>query len=248
MKPRVAFFDFAGCEGCQLQVINLEEDILSLTEVVDIVSFREAMTEHSDAYDIAFVEGSITRESDEERLRKIRANAKVIVALGACACIGGVNALKNTRDLEIVRREVYSEDAALFETYATRPVDAVVKVDHYVRGCPIDGEEFLSVVKALLMGVEPDIPNYPVCVDCKLDENACVFEHGEFCLGPVTRAGCGALCPRNRTGCLGCRGPVDNPAINAEIEVLKKYGLTLDESLGKFQIFGGCLEVLQCQP
>jgi coenzyme F420-reducing hydrogenase gamma subunit len=248
MKPRVAFFDFASCEGCQLQVINLEEDLLALAHAVDIVSFREAMSEHSEPYDVAFVEGSITRKSDEDRLRKIRENAGTVVALGACAAIGGVNALKNLGDLDAVRREVYGSSAHLFETYATRPAGAVIKVDYCIPGCPIDAEEFLSVVKALLMGLKPEIPSYPVCVECKLDENPCLFDHDGFCLGPVTRAGCGAVCPKNRRGCLGCRGPVDDPAVQAEMEVLTQHGLSLEDALGKFQIFGGCLEVLQCQP
>jgi coenzyme F420-reducing hydrogenase gamma subunit len=247
MKPKAAFFDFAGCEGCQLQIVNLEDEVLALAGLVDIVSFREVMKAHSDSYDIAFIEGSITRESDAERLRDIRKKAAVLVALGACACIGGVNALKNFRDLEKVRAEVYGKDKHLFDTMPTCPVDAIVPVDYYIPGCPINRDEFLKVVKALLMGVKPELPGYPVCVECKLAENGCVFEQGGYCLGPVVTAGCGALCPSNGVGCIGCRGLVHDPAANAEIEVLKKYGLSLEEATGKFRIFTGLQEKVTCQ-
>ncbi len=243
MKPRVAFFDFAGCEGDQLQVVNLEEDLLALLEHVEVVSFREAMKEHSDEYDIAFVEGSITRESDEARLKEIRANAKLLVAIGACATIGGINALKNSQDLEDVKRYVYGKDAKHFDTYATRPVDAVVKVDAYVHGCPIDRKEFLEVVKALLLGKKPEMPNYPVCVECKAAENVCVFEKGQFCMGPVTRAGCGAACVTQGSICWGCRGFVDDPNTDAAREVLEKYGLDLKDVMNKFRLYTGCSEL-----
>ena len=138
MKPKAAFFDFAGCEGDQLQIVNLEERLLDLLEQVDVVSFREAMKEHSDEYDIAFVEGSITRKSDEERLKEIRRNAKILVAIGACATMGGINAMKNLHDLDEVKEYVYGKDGADIETYPTRPVYAVVKVDAFFHGCPIE--------------------------------------------------------------------------------------------------------------
>jgi sulfhydrogenase subunit delta len=245
MKPKVAFFDFAGCEGDQLQVVNLEEQLLDLLGQVEVVSFREAMTEHSDEYDIAFVEGSITRPSDEARLKQIRENAKLLVAIGACATIGGINALKNSQDLEEVKRYVYGKDAKHFDTYATRPVDAVVKVDAYVHGCPIDRREFLEVVKALLMGRKPELPNYPVCVECKKAENVCVFEKGQFCMGPVTRAGCGAACVTQGSICWGCRGFVDDPNTDAAKEVLEKYGLNLKDVMNKFRLYTGCSEMAQ---
>jgi coenzyme F420-reducing hydrogenase gamma subunit len=243
MKPKVAFFDFAGCEGCQLQIINLEEEIIELASKVEIVNFREAISEKGEDFEIAFVEGSITRKSDEGRLKRIREQASILVALGACACIGGVNALKNFQNLQDVKRIVYGDKAHYFDTYPTRPIDAVVPVDYYVRGCPINKNEFLKVVKALLLGKEPEIPNYPVCVECKIKENVCVFEKGMICLGPVTRAGCEAICPSCGNGCEGCRGLVDDPNTNAQKDILKKYGLTVEEAIGKFRIFDGYLEV-----
>ncbi|MFC1671587.1 NADH:ubiquinone oxidoreductase [Planctomycetota bacterium] len=245
MKPKVAFFDFAGCEGDQLQVVNLEEQLLDLLEQVEVVSFREAMKEHSDRYDIAFVEGSITRESDEARLREIRKNAKLLVAIGACAAIGGINAMKNCHDLDEVKRYVYGTDAVRFDTYETRPVSAVVTVDACVYGCPIDREEFLQVVKGLLLGKKPEIPNHPVCVECKAAENVCVFEKGLFCMGPVTRAGCNACCVTQGSICRGCRGFVDDPNTDSQKEILEKYGLNLRDVLNKFRLYTACSEVAQ---
>ena len=142
MKPRVAFFDFACCEGCQLQVANLEEEILDLISIVDVVSFREVMKEHSDDYDIAIIEGSITRPIDEKRIRKIRSRAKILIALGSCAAIGGINKIRNQWPVENVKKEVYGDadikDNDFFDAYETKSVNQVVPVDYYIYGCPID--------------------------------------------------------------------------------------------------------------
>jgi len=242
-KPRVAFFDFASCEGCQLQVINLEEDLLQVLEAVDVVSFREAMKEHSDDYDIAFVEGSITRRSDEARLKGIRKNAKVLVALGSCATLGGINCIKNFQDLDYVRKFVYGEKAFTYETYPSRPLKAVVPVDFEIHGCPINRKEFTMVVKALLLGKKPDIPNYPVCVECKIAGNICVFELAMTCMGPVTRAGCAACCVTEGAVCWGCRGLVDDPNADSQREILAKYGLSVHDILNKFRLYTGFSEV-----
>lgn len=236
-KPKVAFFDFASCEGDQLQIANLEEKLLELLEHVEVVSFREVMKEHSDDYDIAFIEGSCTRQSDEERLKKIRSNAKIVVAIGACATIAGINALKNTRPLDQVRKEVYGDKAQWYDTYAARPIDAVITVDYKLHGCPIRGDEFLSLCKALLTGQKFTVPNYPVCAECKLAENVCVFEKGMTCVGPVTRAGCGACCVTQGAVCWGCRGLIDDPNKNAHKEVLDKYGLKAEEVMNKFNLY-----------
>jgi len=241
MKPRVAFFDFASCEGCQLQVVNLEEKILDLIDVVEIVSFREAMKEHSDDYDIAFIEGSIQRPMDEERLKKIRKNAKILVALGACACIGGVNKLRNEWTVDQVKEEVYKdaeiEGNDLFDVFPTKAVDEVVDVDFYIPGCPINRNEFVKIVSQIAIGRKPKLPSYPVCVECKKNENICVFELGKFCLGPVTRAGCDAICPSFQDGCEGCRGFLDDPKMNCQKDVLRKYGITLDEMMKRLNMF-----------
>ena len=242
-KPRVAFFDFAGCEGCQLQVINLEEDLLQVVEAVEVVSFREAMKDHSNDYDIAFVEGSITRNSDEERLKRIRTNAKLLVALGSCAALGGINCLKNFHDQEYVKKLVYGDKASLYETYPARPLRAVVPVDFEIPGCPINRNEFAMAVKAFLLGKKPDIPNFPMCVECKMAENICVFEKGMTCMGPVTRAGCGACCVTEGSFCWGCRGLVDDPNADSQREVLATHGLSVQDVLGKFRLYTGFSEV-----
>jgi len=236
-KPKVAFFDFASCEGCQLTVIDALQTHLDLLEAVEIVQFREAMTEKGEDYQIAFVEGSCTRPSDEARLRRIRERADVVVALGACAHTACVNALKNLHPLEDVRRWVYGECADWYETYAARPIGAVIEVDAVIPGCPIDREEFIRVVKALLLGKKPPIPDYPVCVECKLKENVCLLLEGKPCLGPVTRAGCDAICPTYGDGCEGCRGLIPNPNEKAMKEVLAEAGLTVEETLSRFTMF-----------
>jgi len=239
-KPKVAIFDFACCEGCQLQIVNLEEEILDLVGAVDVVQWREAMSEKSEEFDIAIVEGSITRPSDEERLRDIRAKAKILIALGACATTGGINKLKNNFDLEDVKKCVYGKDAGMahLETGLTKAVDEVVKVDYKVHGCPIDRKEFTYVVRCLLMGKEPEIPEWPVCVECKAKGNVCVWEYGQVCLGPITRAGCDARCPSSGFRCFGCRGYVDNPNVDAAKEVIEKYGLDVEELKSKMVLFG----------
>ncbi len=205
-KPRIAFFDFAGCEGDQLQVANLEETLLDVLAHVDVVAFREVKTGAEAPYDIAFVEGSITRPEDEERLRQIRADAGLLVALGACAHIGGINCLKNFMSESIYRRQVYGDKFRWYPTYAARPLSAVVKVDAEIPGCPIDRDELLRVVKDLLLGKGPRLPQYPVCVECKQAGNVCRYELGKPCLGIITRAGCGACCVTEGAICWGCRG------------------------------------------
>jgi len=243
IKPKVAFFDFASCEGCQLTVIDSLQTHPDLLGAVEIVNFREASSERRDDYQIAFVEGSITREQDEDRLRSIREKADVLVALGACAHTGCVNALKNLHPLEDVRRWVYGEHADWYDTYAARPLSAVVEVDAVIPGCPIDREEFINVVRAVLVGKKPPIPDYPVCVECKLKGNVCLFHIGKTCLGPVTRAGCGAICPTYGDGCEGCRGLIPEPNENSMKEVLDEAGLTVDQIIGQFTLFNAYREL-----
>jgi coenzyme F420-reducing hydrogenase gamma subunit len=238
MKPKVAFFDFTSCEGCQLTVVDSLQTHPDLLDAVEIVQFREAMTEKGEDYAIAFVEGSISRASDETRLKQIRDRAAVLVALGACAHLGGVNAIKNAQPLDDVRGYVYGDKAGWYETYPARPLSAVVKVDAFIPGCPIDREEFIEVVKCVLLGKKLPIPDYPLCVECKRKENVCLFHKGDFCLGPVTRAGCGAICPTYGDGCEGCRGLIPNPNDASMSDVLVKYGLTVDDMLARWTMFG----------
>lgn len=238
-KPRLAIFDFACCEGCQLQIVNMEEQILDLLGVVTPVEWREAISDRSDEYDIALVEGSITRPEDEQRLKEIRKRAKVLVALGACATMGGVNKLKNNFEMDEVRRCVYGPAGAMphLSTYPTKALHELVKVDFSVHGCPMSSEEFGYIVRCLASGTTPVIPTYPVCVECKLRENACRFEYNEVCLGVITRAGCGAPCPAGGSWCYGCRGPVDDPNVNAAKDIMARYGKTPEDLKSRMQLF-----------
>jgi coenzyme F420-reducing hydrogenase gamma subunit len=236
-KPKVAFFDFASCEGCQLTVVDSLQTHLDLLDAVEIVQFREAMTEKGEDYQIAFIEGSCTRKSDEDRLFRIREQADIVAALGACAHTGCVNSLKNLHPLEEVREYVYGDKADWYETYPARPISDVIEVDAVIPGCPIDREEFVRVVKNLLLGKKPGIPDYPVCVECKMKENVCLFHVDKFCLGPVTRAGCDAICPTYGDGCEGCRGIIPHPNENAMQEALDEAGLTVEEIMSRFTMF-----------
>ncbi len=245
MKPKVAIFDFGGCEGCQLQLVNLEESLLDLVGLIDVRQWREAMSEHADDYSIALVEGVITRESEIQRLQAIRKQAQMLVALGACAHTGGINAMKNQAPMEEALRTVYGDKAGWFDTIPARPLSAVVPVDLAIPGCPIDRQELVEVVKALLLGKTPTLPTYAVCVQCKMAENTCVFDLGSVCMGPVTRAGCRAPCPSNGNRCLGCRGLVPEPNVNAHKEVLAEHGRTVEGILAEYRLFGSHAEVGQ---
>ena len=238
-KPRVAFFSFSSCEGCQLVVLTIEEQLLELAKLIDIISFREAMSEKSEDYDIAFVESSITRTSEIERIKIIRKTAKTVIALGACATIGGINCLKNQFGMDKVKDIVYGKMADNYDTIHARPIEAVVTVDYRIQGCPIDKGEFIEVTKAILIGKKPRIPDYPVCVECQMKENVCLFEKGMVCLGPVTRAGCKAICPTYNDGCVGCRGLIDDPNLSSHKNLLNEHGLTVDEAVSQYMMFGG---------
>ena len=246
-KPKVAFFEFTSCEGCQLTVVDSLQTHPELLDAVDIVQFREAMSERGEDYQIAFIEGSCTRQSDAERLARIRKQAQVVVSLGACAHIAGVNALRNRQDLKENLAEVYGQGGNgaawvrpdLLDVFPdARPISAIIPVDAVLPGCPIDREEFVRATRYLLQGRLPQIPDYPLCVECKLKENVCLFQRGKTCLGPVVRAGCGAICPSYGDGCEGCRGLISNPNTDSMRSVLEEHGRSVDDLLPGFTLFG----------
>ncbi len=247
-KLRMAIFDFACCEGCQLQIVNMEEGLLDLLDIVEPVEWREAISDQSEEYDLAFVEGSITREEDEQRLKDIRQRARILVALGACAVNGGVNRLKNAPDMDEVRRCVYGNSATMphLATAPTKAVGEVVKVDFEVRGCPMSRREFTYIVRCLAAATTPVVPTYPVCVECKLRETVCRYEFNEVCLGVVTRAGCNAPCPAGGQWCYGCRGLVDDPNVNGAKDIMDKYGKTVADLRSRMELFNS-VEARQCQ-
>jgi len=236
-KPKAAFFDFTDCEGCQLQFANMGPTLLEIVKLVDIVNFREVMSEVGQDYDIAFIEGSITTDNDVIRIKKIREKAKAIIALGSCASIGGVNGIKNRTPLEVAKQRVYGEKQDTVNTIITMPVHKVVKVDYFIHGCPVYIPEVLSAIKCILMGKPYVVPNYAVCTECKMNENVCRYEKDEECLGPVTRAGCNSWCINNGNRCYGCRGLVDNPAVDGAKDILLKYGLKLEDILKHFTLY-----------
>jgi sulfhydrogenase subunit delta len=242
-KPKVAFFDFTSCEGCQLTVVDSLQTHVDLLDAVEIVQFREAMTERGEDYAIAFIEGSCVRKSDEDRLKKIREQAAYVVALGACAHLGGVNAIRNRQPVESVTEYVYGDSPAVRDdllrvTPLAQPLEAIIPVDVVLPGCPIDREEFVHVTKQLLQGRVPKLPDYPMCVECKLNENVCLYHRGQVCLGAITRAGCGAICPTYGDPCEGCRGLIPNPNLDAMQTVLHENGLTAGDVMTRFTMFG----------
>ena len=238
MKKRIGFFDFTGCEGCQLSVLNLENEFLELLELVEIVEFREIMDASSgQSLDIAFVEGSICHSNEIERLRTIRGKSTLLVALGACADMAGVNALRRLTPERQLCEEVYGTVAPHLMPGEPKALAEIVPVDYRLPGCPIDGEEFLSMLKALLLDRSPELPNYALCVECKLREIPCTFERGVICLGPVTRAGCKAVCIDAGDRCRGCRGLIDNPRSTPYKRILIDNGLDPEAILQEFRTF-----------
>ena len=195
-RPKVAVFDFTGCEGCELQFANKEETLHHFLSLVDVVNFREISSANGHDYDVAFVEGAISRADEVERLEGIRQQAKMLVALGSCACFGGVNRMKNAMDLAEANRIVYGD--APKETAAVRPVGDVVKVDLMVPGCPVSKPEVERLVQHLVWGVPFHTPGYPVCVECKQHFTVCVMEQGSS--ASVRWCGPGATRPARPAG------------------------------------------------
>jgi len=235
MKPKVAVFSFTGCEGCSLAILECEHELLDLLQHIEFVNFREAMTEKRDDYDIALMDGSLSTPHDVEKAREIRSHAKLVVAIGACAHTGGVNAIKNRRGpLDQLMRDVYGEAGSQFRVLPAMPVSAAIPVDFAIPGCPISSAEFLEIVKDLLQGKTPKLPNYPVCVECKRKGNVCLYDQERDCMGVVARAGCDAICPTFGDPCEACRGYVDDPNTDSHQEVLRERGLTVEQVLHRY--------------
>lgn len=242
-RPRIAFFDLSCCEGCQLQVANLGEQLLEILGLVELVEFREVMSERwQGRYDIAFVEGSVSNVEAEQRLRRIRERSDKLIAYGSCATIGGVNGIRNMRPLAESSAEVYGDKAGWFPTDKARALHQLVQVDYAINGCPVYPGEFLKVVKSALAGLPYQVPDYAVCVECKFNENVCMYDQGVTCLGPVTRAGCNAWCVNNGNVCYGCRGLVSNPNRAGAEEVLRRYDLDAALIANKMRMYNAAME------
>lgn len=216
-KPKLAVWKFASCDGCQLSLLDCEDELLALAEVITIANFVEASSRVLPGpYDLSLVEGSITTPHDAERIATVRASSRFLVTIGACATAGGIQALRNFGDVSEFAAYVYARPEYLKTLATSTAIAAHVKVDYELHGCPINKHQLLEVIQAFLRGHHPQLPAHSVCVECKLAGNVCVMvAHGTPCLGPVTHAGCGALCPSYNRGCYGCYGPKETPNVPA---------------------------------
>ena len=230
-KPKIGIVGFTGCAGCQLSIIDLENELLDLLALVDIIDFRMAMTGNKKGpYDVLFVEGSIVNEKQEKELKELREKAKVLVAIGSCAVFGGVQAMRNYRDNDKIKTAQYGKDADKIPEFKVKPINKVVPVDHYLLECPMNKNDFLEFVKYFLVGGTPKLPNIPVCQQCKAKGNRCIFlEDGILCMGPVIQAGCDALCPSHNLPCDGCRGSVLQAAYDQQVELMLEKGASVED-------------------
>jgi coenzyme F420-reducing hydrogenase gamma subunit len=238
-KPKLAVFKFASCDGCQLTLLDCEDELLPIAGQIEIAQFMEASKAVSDGpYDLTLVEGSITTESDARRIREIRAQSKFLVTIGACATAGGIQALRNFADVDEFRRAVYARPEYISTLKTSTAIAEHVPVDFELRGCPISKEQLLEVVSAFLVGRAPDVPTESVCVECKRRGTVCVMvAHGTPCLGPVTQTGCGAICPTFHRGCYGCFGPQDAPNTASLTQQLRVLGMPSDGIRRVFRTF-----------
>ncbi len=227
-KPKVAVFKFASCDGCQLSLLDAEEELLAVADAVDIAFFPEASSRMlKGPYDIAIVEGSITTPHDVEHIREIRKSCGALITIGACATAGGIQALRNWKDIKDFIHIVYASPEYISTLDRSLPIGSFVHVDYELRGCPIHKYQLIEVISAFLNKRMPNVHAYSVCIDCKLKANVCVMvAHGEPCLGPVTQSGCGAICPSYHRGCYGCFGPMESPNTSSLAEYFKELGET----------------------
>ena len=211
--PTLAVWKFASCDGCQLSLLDLEDELLALAERLQIAYFLEASSATVDGpYDVSLVEGSITTPHDAQRIREVRASSRALITIGACATAGGIQALRNFADVEDFTRIVYASPDFISTLSTSTPISAHVPVDFELNGCPIDKRQLLEVIAAHLARRRPRVRAHSVCVECKRRGTVCVtVAHGTPCLGPVTHAGCGAICPAYDRGCYGCFGPMESP-------------------------------------
>jgi len=238
-RPRLAVWKLASCDGCQLTVLDCQDELLALAAEVDIVHFTEATsTDIPGPYDISLVEGSVTTAADAARIRQIRAASRTLITIGACATAGGIQALRNFADVAEFAATVYARPEYVATLATSTAVAEHVPVDFELRGCPIDKRQLLGVLAALLAGRKPPIPGHSVCQECKLRGTACVMvAHGTPCLGPVTQAGCGAICPAFGRGCYGCFGPMAAPNTTALMPALRELGMSGGEIGRVFSTF-----------
>ncbi|HNS03680.1 MAG TPA: oxidoreductase [Anaerolineae bacterium] len=240
-RPRLAVFKFASCDGCQLSLLDAEDELLAVTDAVEIAYFVEA-SRHADPgpYDIALVEGSISTPEQLRQIKEVRRQARVLIAIGACATAGGIQALRNWQKVDDTIRMVYAHPEYIETLDTSSPISDHVQVDFELRGCPINKHQLLEVIIALLVGRLPRLPTYSVCVECKRRGVTCVMvAQGIACMGPVTQAGCGAICPAYARGCYGCYGPMEAPNGPALGHQFEQLGLDAPDIVRLFRSFNG---------
>jgi sulfhydrogenase subunit delta len=246
-RPKVAVFKFASCDGCQLSLLDCEDELLLVASAVEIANFPEASRKvKRGPYDIGLVEGSSTTPHDVERIREIRKMCKVLITIGACATAGGIQALRNWKEVKDFTRLVYASPEYISTLDRSMPVGSYVHVDFELRGCPINKYQLLEVINAYLNKRKPNVPTHSVCIDCKLKGTVCVMvARGEACLGPVTQVGCGAICPSYNRGCYGCFGPMENPNAPALGKQFLELGLSHNDIMLRFRGFNAYAEAFR---
>jgi coenzyme F420-reducing hydrogenase gamma subunit len=247
-RPRLGVFKLASCDGCQLTLLDCEDELLALAGAVDIVRFTEATSRADDGlpFDLTLVEGSVSAPVHVEEIHRLRARSKRLVTIGACASAGGVQALRNWADAKEFLSVVYARPDYIATLATSTPISAHVRVDFELRGCPISREQLLEVITAMLAGRRPGIRDESVCLDCKRLGNVCVtVARGEPCLGPVTHAGCGALCPTYDRGCFGCFGPRERANTGSLADWFRREGMVPAEALRRFRGINGWAEAFR---
>lgn len=248
-KPKLAVWKFASCDGCQLSLLDCEDELLDVAAAIEIANFAEASRAVvRGPYDLSLVEGSITTAHDAERIQQIRAASKRLVTIGACATAGGIQALRNFADVKEFVAVVYASPEYIRTLDRSTPIAAHVFVDFELRGCPIDKRQLLEVIGAFLNGRAPVTPSHSVCIECKLRGTVCVMvAHGTPCLGPVTHAGCGALCPAYDRGCYGCFGPQDTPNTHPLGDAWVAKGVLVRDVVRVFRNFNAGAEAFRAE-
>ena len=246
-KPRLAVWKFASCDGCQLTVLNLEDELLALADQVEIAYFLEASRALvAGPYDLSLVEGSVTTAHDAERIQEIRRQSRVLITIGACATAGGIQALRNFKDVRDFTSIVYARPEYIQTLASSTPISAHVRVDFELHGCPIDRRQLLEVISAFLNHRRPNIASHSVCIECKRRGLVCVMvAHGTPCLGPVTHAGCGALCPAVERGCYGCFGPMEAANTATVAGRFQQLGMSEGQLLRVFRTFNAAAPAFQ---
>jgi sulfhydrogenase subunit delta len=249
-KPKLAVWKFASCDGCQLALLSCEEELLAVARRIDIAYFLEASRATvGGPYDISLVEGSITTEEDIERIQRIRRESRHLITIGACATAGGIQSLRNFRRVDEFISIVYAHPQYIETLETSTPIENHVYVDFELRGCPINKYQLLEVISALLTGRKPNVPTYSTCVECKRRGTPCVMvSKGIPCLGPVTQAGCGAICPAFNRGCYACFGPMEKPNTSSLSSWFnERIGVERDDLVRAFRSFNACSEAFRSE-